>query len=111
MPGTTFQKNSLSGTGAVTGVGTTLSGGAAITALHTNGTTSAGQVSFVLPALGEGEEVTFICTTATSATVFPNTASGTINGGSAGAAVTCAQSKPVYFRSLGSDKWLAVIGA
>ena len=96
------------------GVGTTLSGGAAITAGTVVGIAAAGQVSFVLPAIPAGQSVRFlnVAATAVSATVFPTTAAGKINNGSAGAAVSVAQNKTAEFVNLdGADNWMAVVSA
>ena len=98
----------------VAGVGTTLSGGAAITASTVVGIAAAGQVSFVLPATPAGTRVRFlnVAATAVAATVFPTTAAGKINNGSAGAAVSVAQNKTAEFINLdGADNWMALVSA
>jgi hypothetical protein len=96
------------------GVGTTLSGAAAISTGTVVGIAAAGQVAFVLPALPAGQSVRFlnVAATAVSATVFPATAAGKLNNGSAGAAVSVAQNKTAEFINLdGADNWMAIVSA
>lgn len=118
MPGISILQD-LSGvqgtlTAPLAGVGTTLSGGAAINAGAVVGIAASGQVAFVLPPATARSRVTFlnVAATAVSATVFPSTAAGKINNGSAGAAVSVAQNKTAEFVCLdGSDNWLALVSA
>lgn len=97
------------------GVGTTLAGAAAISSSVVVGIAAAGQVSFTLPAgAAMGTRVSFlnVAATAVSATVFPATAAGKVNNGSAGAAVSVAQNKTADFYNLdGADNWMAVLSA
>ncbi len=97
----------------VAAVGTTLAGGAALTGAINNVTTSAGQVSAVLPQNHPvGSPIVVVVSTATSGTVFPPTAAGKINNGSAGAAFTVAQNKPtVFFAHPNGIDYTAVLSA
>lgn len=97
----------------VTPVGTTLSGAAALTGSVNHCPASAGQVAVTLPQYGTGP-VTVLNTagTATALTVFPPTAAGKINAGSAGAAFSVAQAKSaIFFPHPNGVDWTAVLSA
>lgn len=71
------------------------------------GTVAAGEAGVKLPAgLDEGDEI-FVrnADSADTATVYPNTALGTINGGSAGAGVTISSGASLRFVCAGGDAW------
>lgn len=104
--------------GGATGVacvGTTLSGALALVSSVANVIAAAGQVAATLPAgasIGTRVFVLNSAATAVSATIFPATAAGKINNGSAGAAASIAQNKTALFVCLdGADNWLEVVSA
>ena len=94
------------------GVGTALSGGAAIQTSFTNGTTSGGATAFVLPSAASlGRPFIFFCSTATTALVYPPDSNSTIQGGSAGGSFSVAQNKTALFIRISSTAWCAVLSA
>lgn len=107
MRGTT-----ASPTSAVTGVGTSQSGSAALTGAFNVVTTSAGQTAVQLPASYPAYTPLIVrVTSATAGLVFPPTG-GTINGGSANASLSVAQNKPTIFMVADDGlTWVGVIGA
>lgn len=119
MPGTSFTSNlsGVQGTPAVPfpGVGTTLTGAAAITSGLVLGIAASGAVAFTLPlgaAMGVRVYFLNVAATAVSATVFPSLSTGKVNNGAAGAAVSVAQNKSASFVNLdGADNWAAVLSA
>jgi hypothetical protein len=96
-------------------VGTTQVGALAIVSSNAVILAAAGQTAASLPAgAPTGMRVTVLnaASTATSATVFPATAAGKINNGSAGASVSIAQNKAALFVNIdGADNWTAVLSA
>ncbi len=83
---------------AITAVGTTLAGAPQLTGALNVVTTAAGQVAAALPLNHPvGSPIVVRVSTATAATIFPPTAAGSINGGTAGAAFSVAQNKPTLF--------------
>lgn len=102
-------------TNPVACVGTTLVGAAPIVSSNVVVIAASGQVAATLPANavpGTKVNVLNVAATAVSATIFPAAATGKINNGSAGAAVSVAQNKTAQFVALdGSDNWLAIVSA
>ena len=99
-----------SGVDTIAPVGTTLSGAPTLTGFVNVLTASAGQVACVLPA-SPGGPITVLNTAATavSLTVFPPTAAGKINNGSAGAALSVAQNKTATFYPLANGVDFAAV--
>lgn len=86
------------GYGAVTPVGTTLSGAPTLVNGVNHCAAAAGTVAVALPSYVAGPVVVLnTAGTATALTVFPPTALGKINGGTAGAAFSVAQAKSAVF--------------
>lgn len=102
------------GSDAVTAVGTTLSGAAALTGGFNTLTTSAGQVAVTLPNKGDlptyQPTVVFV-SSATAATVFPPSATAQINSLGAGNAFSVAQNKPTLFFQISALQYVAVLSA
>lgn len=98
---------------AVTGVGTSLSGAAALTGAINVITTSVGQTAVLLPQNHPvGSPIVVRTTSSTAALVFPPTSAGIINGGSAGASFSVAQNKPtVFFAHPNGVDFTAVLSA
>lgn len=97
---------------AKTGATTALATGTAITTNFTVTTTSGGSTAFVLPSVAAGTGPLVITNpSATTALIFPNTSSETINGGSAGASVNLAQNKTSLFYKTSSTAWVSVLTA
>lgn len=97
----------------ITPVGTTLSGAPTLTGGVCVLTAAAGNVAANLPQ-NAAAPITVLNTAATavSLTIFPPTAAGKINNGSAGAAVSVAQNKTATFYPLaGGVDWAAVVSA
>jgi hypothetical protein len=97
----------------ITPVGTTLSGAPTLTGNVCILTAAAGQVAAALPQ-NAAAPITVLNTAATavSLTVFPPTAAGKINNGSAGAALSIAQNKTAVFFPLANGvDWAAVVSA
>jgi len=102
-----------SGVDTITPVGTTLAGAPTLTGFVNVLTAAAGNVACVLPN-NPGGPVTVLNTAATavSLTVFPPTAAGKINNGSAGAALSVAQNKTATFYPLANGvDFAAVVSA
>lgn len=88
-------------------VGTTLSGSPVLDAALTLVSTDAANTAVRLPADWPiGSPVVVANTTATAAVVFPNAASGTIDGLAAGAGYSIAQNKGVAFYQMSAGKWI-----
>jgi hypothetical protein len=72
------------------------------------GTVAAGADGVKLPAnMKEGYEIFVRNTDADAATVYPNSATGKINGGADGAGVTVAQNATLRLVCAGDDLWWA----
>jgi len=102
--------------GGPSGTGTTLAAGTLLTSnLNVITTCGGAGYSVCLPLHAQAGEVVFVSNlTATNAmNVFPATATGTINGGSAGAAVslaiTTSKTKNSLFICYGNDVWIQYI--
>lgn len=97
----------------VTPTGTTLAGAALLTAGINRTPAAAGQVAVRLPDFSAGPVIVHNnAGTATAATVFPPTALGTINGGSAGAAFSVAQNaRAVFFPHPNGVDYTAILSA
>lgn len=101
------------GFGEVTPVGTTLSDAPTLVNGVNHCAAAAGVVAVALPSFAAGP-VTVLNTagTATALTVFPPTAAGKINNGSAGAAFSVAQAKSaVFFPHPNGVDYTAVLSA
>ena len=100
------------GVDAITAVGTTQSGSAALTGAINVVTTSAGQVGTALPVNHTvGSPIVVRVTSATASTVFPPTG-GSINGAAANASFSVAQNKPtVFFAHPNGIDFTAVLSA
>jgi hypothetical protein len=86
------------GQGSVTPVGTTLSGAPTLTNRVNHCVAAAGVVAVALPQNSGSDVVVLnLAATAVALTVFPPTAAGKINNGSAGAAFSIAQNKSATF--------------
>ncbi len=103
---------STSPTSAVTGVGTSQSGAAALTGAFNVVTTAVGQTATLLPTNYPAYTPLIVrVTSATAGLVFPPTG-GTINGGSANASLSVAQNKPCVLMCADDGlSWIGVIGA
>lgn len=97
----------------ITPVGTTLSGAPTLTGMVNHCAASAGVVAVALPQSAGGPLVVLnTAGTATALTVFPPTAAGKINAGSAGAAFSVAQGKSaVFFPHPNGVDWTANLSA
>lgn len=92
--------------GTVTATGTTIADAAALSA-DTTMVTTASNAGVQLP---DKEGIFIVGTDASNATkVYPHSASGTINGGSAGAAVTITAGHGGLFVRAGALNWVAVL--
>ena len=97
---------------AKTGVTTALATGTAITNNFTMTTTASSQTAFVLPSVEAGSGPFLITNpSATTALIYPNTSSETINGGSAGASVSLAQNKTALYFKTGALTWVGILTA
>ena len=102
-------------------VGLTAAGSTLTTALALNAKcnvvgTVAASTGVSLPSGALPGDVVYVSNGGANAlSVYPATAAGTINGGSAGAAVSLAvttyKTKNSIFLSLGSDNWIQFVGA
>lgn len=115
MPGISFSRNDAAGAGAgaVAPVGTTLSGSPTLTYAFNTCTAAAGNVAVALPQNASGPVmVKNTAATAVALTVFPPTAAGAINGGTAGAALSMAQNAVAVFMPLANGvDWVAITSA
>jgi len=100
-------------TGALTATGTTLAMALALPSDVAVFTTTASSTGARLPATGVnlGDRWTVVNYGAQTLSVFPATATGKIQNGSAGAAFSVATVKVAEFIYLGSDNWGAVLSA
>lgn len=109
-------KGGTDGALTVTAAGTTL---ATATVLGSNlnvVTTAAASTGVSLPAAAAAGELVFVNNQGANAlAVYPATSTGTINGGSAGAAVSLAvtnsKTKNSMFVCMGSDVWISYVSA
>ena len=97
---------------AALGAGSTLASASPITATITYiSAADASHVGVSLPAAAPGDERLLINSSAQTIKVFPQ-AADTIDGGSAGAAVSLSTTKRAWFISTGSNTWIsAQLGA
>lgn len=101
------------GVDTIVPVGTTLAGSPVLTGAVNVLTAAAGNVACALPA-NAGGAITVLNTAASAValTVFPPTAAGKINNGSAGAALSIAQNKTATFYPLANGiDYAAVVSA
>lgn len=107
-----YNDNSATG---LTATGSTLATGLALNAKFNNVTTAAASTGVVLPLAAAGDVVFVRNGGANALSVYPNSATGTIGGGSAGAAVSLAvtndKTKNAMFVCWGSDVWAQVVSA
>lgn len=101
---------------AVTAAGSTLATATLLNAKFNNVSTVAASTGVALPAGAAPGDVVFVANGGANAlSVYPATAAGTINGGSAGAAVSLAtttyKTKNSMFLSFGNDVWISYVGA
>ena len=101
---------------AVTAAGTTLATATPLNAKFNNVATVAASSGVSLPAGSAfGDEVLVRNSGASALAVYPSTATGTIGGGSAGAAVSLAvtndKTKNARFTCWGSDVWTQAVSA
>lgn len=97
---------------AITAAGTTIADAAALPGAVNIITTAAASSGVQLPDLKTPTAVVAVVNKgANTVNVYPPSASGTINAGSAGAAVTLASGKGGVFFSTGAGTWLFVAGA
>lgn len=97
---------------SITAAGSTIADAAALPGAVNIITTAAASTGVILPDLkGPVCVVAVVNKGASTVSVYPPTAAGTINGGTAGAAVTLATTKAGIFFSTGTGTWLFVAGA
>lgn len=115
MPGMRFSRNdgAANAAVAVTPVGTTLSGAPVLTSLLNTCTAAAGQVAVALPLNADGPIAVYnTAATAVALTVFPSTSAGSINGTTAGTALSVPQNKSAVFYPLATGiDWVGVVSA
>jgi hypothetical protein len=97
----------------LTAAGTTIADALQLAAaINVFGTVAASSGAKLIAGVGRGNPIVVRNGTATNAVaVYPATSTGTINGGSAGAAFSVAATKSAVFYPHGSDNWTAVLGA
>ena len=105
----------LAATG-LTATGSTLGTALALNARTNVISTAAASTGVALPAGAPAGDIVFVSNNGANAlSVYPATSAGTINGGSAGAAVSLAvttyKTKNSLFLCLGSDTWIQFVGA
>jgi hypothetical protein len=97
---------------AITAAGSSISDAASLSGAVNIITTAAASSGVKLPDLGGPMCVVAVVNKgANTVNVYPPSSSGSINGGSAGAAVTIATNKAAVFFSTGTGTWLHVAGA
>lgn len=97
---------------AITAAGSTIADAASLPGAVNIITTAAASTGVLLPDLkGPVCVVAVVNKGANTVNVYPPTSTGTINNGSAGAAVTLATNKAGVFFSTGTGTWLFVAGA
>ena len=99
-----------------TAAGSTLATATPVTTRLANVTTVAASTGVSLPVNAAAGELCFVRNGGANAlSVYPATSSGTINGGSAGAAVSLAvttyKTQNSLFLCLGNDVWIQYVGA
>ncbi len=95
---------------AVTLLGTTQAGAVQL-GYDVNNVTGASNTGGLLPQSADTSDTCFVANSgANTIKIYPATATGTINGGAAGAAVTIATLKAAEFRNTGGgDNWYYVV--
>lgn len=111
----TISYNDVSNT-AVAAAGTTLAGATPLQAKFNNVSTVAASSGVSLPAGAGAGELVFVRNSGANAlSVYPATATGTIGGGAAGAAVSLAlttdKTKNAAFLCWGNDVWTQLVSA
>lgn len=96
---------------ALTAAGTTISDALALVSLVNVVSTTAAATGVKLPDVSIGSTVFVQNNGANALNVFPHSSSGTLNGGSAGAAVTCAAAAGNICTRLTSTDWLVSVYA
>lgn len=96
---------------ALTAAGTTISDALALVSLVNVVSTTAASTGVKLPDVSIGSTVFVQNNGANALNVFPHSSSGTLNGGSAGAAVTCAAAAGNICTRLTSTDWLVSVYA
>lgn len=95
----------------LTAAGTTISDALALVSLVNVVSTAAAATGVKLPDVSIGSTVFVQNNGANALNVFPHSSSGTLNGGSAGAAVTCAAAAGNICTRLTSTDWLVSVYA
>lgn len=108
---TTSSAPSLSSSGTLTATGTTITDALALTSFVNLVGTTAASTGVKLPDVPVGGIVVVQNNGANALNVFPHSSTGTLNGGSAGAAVTCAAAAGNICIRRSSTDWLVYVVA
>jgi hypothetical protein len=100
----------LSSVGTITAAGTTVADATALTAFVNNVTTVAASTGVKLPDAPIGSIVTVSNAQAVnSLKVYPHSATGTLNGGTAGAGVTSTTAQAIQCVRQSATNWIALV--
>lgn len=96
---------------AVTAAGTVITDATDLVASNNYISTAAASSGVQLPSVPLGDSLCVYNGGANAVKVYPHSSTGTINAGSAGAAVTCPVNTLMTFRRWTTTKWVAMLSA